>query len=395
MEAQHYSGYDPYDGLNIFKNRVRPGLDASRVILQVMKRLPINIRPLLRMPRRQNPKALGLVLKSLVHLYRLAPDQILLDQMDRIVNMLVGLRSPGFTPYCWGYPFEWISARTRLPAFSPNIVVTATVGKALADYYQLTHHPECLSLLKSIPDFILEHLPHSRFTEGICFSYTPYRRDCIYNASLLGAELCARVGALCNRSELFEWAHHATMFVEHHIHTDGHWAYSLDPLTQHERYQVDFHQGFILESLYELSRLLPQRSSPGDSAVQKGLLFYKNNQFSSTGRSMWRLPRKWPADIHHQAQGIIVFAKLKAIDADGIQQAQTILKWTCNHLYRGKGQFSYQKWPMFTNPISYHRWGQAWMLLAICEFITSQHAGMKFSKTTVKKKRQRAIPGTP
>jgi hypothetical protein len=34
-----------------------------------------------------------------------------------------------------------------------------------------------------------------------------------------------------------------------------------------------------------------------------------------------------------------------------------------------KGYFYYQKFPFFTNKISYMRWGQAWMLLAISSLL--------------------------
>ena len=48
--AKGYAGYDPYDGLNsrpvrwLALDRIRP---LARVIQQVVKRLPFNIRPLL------------------------------------------------------------------------------------------------------------------------------------------------------------------------------------------------------------------------------------------------------------------------------------------------------------------------------------------------------------
>ena len=76
-----------------------------------------------------------------------------------------------------------------------------------------------------------------------------------------------------------------------------------------------------------------------------------------------------PNDIHNQAQGIIVFAKLSAIDKSYMELSRNIASWTINNMRDKTGFFYYQKYPYLTNRVSYIRWAQAWMLYALSEVV--------------------------
>jgi len=63
LQDEQLAGYDPYDALNSRIFRALPFVDFRLFRLgciQVLKRLPINLRPFLLIPKTQNPKALGL-----------------------------------------------------------------------------------------------------------------------------------------------------------------------------------------------------------------------------------------------------------------------------------------------------------------------------------------------
>jgi rhamnogalacturonyl hydrolase YesR len=132
-----------------------------------------------------------------------------------------------------------------------------------------------------------------------------------------------------------------------------------------ERKQIDFHQGFILDALDDF--IINTRPDDGKylEALLKGVDFYKNEQFLPDGRCKWRYPRRWPIDIHNQAQGIITFSRLRDRKPEYLDFARTIADWTITHMQDKSGYFYYQKWPIVTNKISYIRWGQAWMLFAL------------------------------
>ncbi len=375
VETERFRGYDPYDALNGSFDFSRFGRWAPILVIQVQKRNPINIRPQLGIEKGINPKALGLLLYAYTQLYELEKSDECLasayrEQAHAIFEQLTEHISKGYSGACWGYNFDWASPVKYLPAYTPSVVVTAFVCKGLFKYYMATQDEGARTLLLSACDFILEDLPRTETREGICFSYTPAMRDCCYNASLLGAEVLARAYALTNNDELLEWAVKASDFVIERQHTDGHWKYSLDVKTGSERDQVDFHQGFVLDSLRDVIRYGGLNAPRVERALARGVAFYKARQFKENGRSLWRLPRKWPVDIHHQAQGIITFSKLNHLDPSYGPFAARIARWTVANMQDRRGYFYYRKGRMWVNKISYMRWAQAWMMVALSQLMT-------------------------
>ena len=85
--------------------------------------------------------------------------------------------------------------------------------------------------------------------------------------------------------------------------------YRYYPDSGKEKNQIDFHQGFILNSLNEAIHYLSLEDKKYIDAIKKGYDFYINKQFTKDGRGMWRYPVLYPIDIHNQAVGIITFCK--------------------------------------------------------------------------------------
>jgi len=110
-----WAGYDPYDALNSDIFKALPFLDfrlPRLVLTQMLKRSPFNFRPLLLVPKTQNPKAIALFLMASLKLSRIG----LLAQEDLVGMMaekLVFLRSQNTPHWCWGYSFPWHSRRGR------------------------------------------------------------------------------------------------------------------------------------------------------------------------------------------------------------------------------------------------------------------------------------------
>ena len=96
-----------------------------------------------------------------------------------------------------------------------------------------------------------------------------------------------------------------------HQNLDGSWYYSFDPDTGKPKKQIDFHQGYVLETIKRICDFANIDISIYDKEIRLGLEFYRKNQFDDNGVSLWRLPKKWPVDIHNQSQGIITFSIFK------------------------------------------------------------------------------------
>ena len=157
----------------------------------------------------------------------------------------------------------------------------------------------------------------------------------------------------------------AVNFVISRQKKDGSWFYSFQDNPENERKQIDFHQGFIIESIYDIKVLLRIQNSLWENAINKGLIFYHNKQFFSNGRSIWRIPKIFPVDIHNQSQGIITFSKLKEYNINYLNFAKTIANYTIENMQDKEGFFYYRNYKYYKNKISYMRWSNAWMFLAL------------------------------
>lgn len=367
VENNDYSGYDPYDGMSAENLKVIFINKYSRIfITQILKFFPINMRPFIGIRVDRNPKGIGLFLRSYVKMYNITKDISYLEKAVQLVDWLKANTSRGYSGFCWGYNFNWQNLNWFLSKGTPTIVNTSIIANAILDIYDATKKLEYLSIARSCCDFILNDLNITLDNQGrICFSYTPFDRDLCHNANLLGAELLSRVYSITGEDELLQYANKAFEFTLVHQNADGSWNYSINPITEKPRKQIDFHQGFILDSIYNFIKYVDPADEKYRKALLKGSEFYMKEQFLPDGRCKYRWPRVYPIDIHNQAQGIITFSKLGDLDKGYLEFAKKIALWTINNMQDESGYFYYQKWPIFTNKIPYMRWSQAWMMLAL------------------------------
>ncbi len=369
IESENYKGWDPYDTLNSFVKFKFFGTFVAAVAIQFQKRNPVNIRPLLRIKKGYNPKGIGLLLKAYCILYSKTSNKGYLEKASYLFFWLKNNYSKGYSGYAWGYNFDWASPGSYLKAYTPSVVVTSFVTDGIFEYYKITNDSSAREILLSAANYIRNDIPRTEFLEGVCFSYTHTNTDCCYNASLLAAEVLARANSISPNSEDVCLVKKAVEFVISKQKSDGCWYYSFNPNTNTERKQIDFHQGFVLVSLYNIKKLVPLNQDSIDIAVVKGLEYYRKNQFFSNGQSVWRIPKVWPVDIHNQSQGIITFALLKEYNDMHMVFGGKISEWTIDNMQSRKGYFYYKMYKHYKIRTPFMRWSQAWMLLAFAELM--------------------------
>ena len=309
-----FKGYDPYDTLNSTLPISKMGKWVSAVAIQFQKRNPINIRTLLGVKKGYNPKGMGLMLKAYCLRYKQTNKEEDKHHADFLFEWLKTNSSYGYSGRCWGYNFDWANPGGTLKAYSPSVVVTAFVIDGIWEYYHLTKNEDAKQMIISSADYIMNDLPRTSFDYGLSIAYTQQSTGACYNASLLGAETLMKAYSFTHNEDLHAVASKAVAFVISKQKKNGAWYYSYNPEKRTERKQIDFHQGFILVSLYNYLHLLNRPDRVVDSAIAKGLEFYKKEQFYKNGQALWRLPKKYPTEIHNQAQGIITFSLLKEYD---------------------------------------------------------------------------------
>jgi hypothetical protein len=312
----NFKGYDPYDALTspVFKKIKNPMIGA--IITQIFKKNPINLRSLFAIKPQDIPKGLGLMLKAFSLQYMITKDQSFKDICNKIYLRLIALKSPDFPEYCWGCNFPWSNPNEYLPAYCPSVVVTSFVVEGLATYKKIFHQDDQEDIDKiilSASNYVMNRIPHFYMPEGIVIAYTHNSKSICYNSSLLAMQILLRAYEINQDKILIETSEKAVNYVVSKQHSDGHWNYSINPMTKEERVQVDFHQGFILDSLLDYFKKTDDYSIL--KSIKKGINFYKFIQFSPEGVSKWKYSKEYPIEIHNQSQGILTFNKMnKFID---------------------------------------------------------------------------------
>lgn len=366
---KNYKGYDPYD---VLLSRVpfrKLGKWPPILAIQLFKRNPINLRRLIGVPKSENAKALGLFL----HGYSLLPASKENDaRCKRIFERLLAIQTPNTPGAAWGYPFPWASPEKYLPAGSPTSVVSGFIAQGLNAYYRRYGDERALQTLEQICRFLTEGLFHTDLPGGgYAVSYSTVKPDFCYNASLLAAETYARTYAHTGQEAYRSIAVRALETVLSRQKPDGSWNYSENLNSGKQRVQIDFHQGYILDSILCIADCCNYHTEGVESALSEGFEFYRIHQFTYRGRALWRLPGNYPTDVHHQAQGMI--SAVREFRYNGNRRAASMAKtatlYAVENLYGGKGRWYYRKHKHFTDRTSYMRWGNAWMFLALSEVI--------------------------
>lgn len=375
IEQNEHQGFDIYDGLNLVNSKFLLHNKYSNFFLtQFFKYFPFNIRPLLGMPKTKMPKAIGLYLNAYSALAQYFTQNNMLSELEEcegiiedFKNWLIENQVDGFSGAAWNFGFNY-----KFMFETPTVVITSIIARGFFAEYQRIGCEKSKQILLDIAEFILNDLPITETKDGICFSYTPPKKDCCFNASMLAAETLSYVYSITNEARLQEYIRKATNFTLAYQKPEGFWNYDVDLATRKEKPQVDFHQGYVLESLAAVLRYSGTDNVHYCTSMKRGIDFYVKRQFSDEGRSLWRYPIEWPTDMHYQSQGIITLLKLKEWHPEYVEFANKIAKWSIENMFDSGGYFYYQNHRGLKNKIPYMRWVQAWMFLAFSYLITEK-----------------------
>lgn len=380
-KRNNWSGFDPYDALNSRVFDATPFIKSRicRIALtQTLKRLPINIRPLLCVPRVQNPKGIALFLTSVIKLSKLGFDDCT-DLVEYMVQRLIALRSPSTDYWCWGYSFPWQTRTILVPRWAPNLVCTCFVGNALLDLYERTGEERFLEMSVSSAEYILDTLYWNENSSKAGFSYpTPSYSTVTYNASFLGAAFLCRVVKCSGNRKFLDPALAVARYSASKQAADGSWVYGERSTQQ---WIDNFHTGYNLCALDSISRNVDTLEF--EENIRRGYEFYCSHFFTSKSEPRYFHDSTYPIDAHCVAQSLITLLALKEYRADSVAMAHEVFKWAMRHLWNGEGYFYYRCGPFWTNKISYMRWTQAWMLLALSALLEEYCHGSQISHTHV------------
>lgn len=371
-EAERYKGWDPYDGLNsvIFQATPFKYWDIARLVLiQLCKRSPINLRPLLQVPKQHNSKGIGLFLNGYCNLYKLAAGgdtrfgslELLQSKIDELAQLLLALQSPGYSGACWGYNFDWQARRLFLfPAHTPTAVATSFCASALFEAYEVTGNRLYLNTALSSADFVLKDLRRFSHKGGFILSYSPLPgNDTVYNASLLGAKLLSYCYRYTRNEEYKAVARQVVNAACEGQAADGSWVYGLLPV---QSWIDSFHTGYNLDAMAHYARFCEDDSF--NEAIARGLEFYLTNFFLDDGTPKYYYDRTYPIDIHCPGQLWVTLSALREFQSNAVM-CMKVANWTLVNMQDSRGYFYYQLKRGISSKIPYMRWSNAFMFNAL------------------------------
>lgn len=363
FDKEDFKGWDPFDGLNSpYLNLIKSRFLCA-LLLQIIKKSPLNLRSFLRIAKSYNPKGLSLLLESFILKYKIFQNEESFAKAERLANWLINNYSKGYSGMCWGYPFDWANRKFYAPKWTPNIITTTFCANSLLEFFYLSKKKVYLDAAKSSCDFIINDL-NTTITKGsICFSYTPIDRTCIHNANMLGSSLLAKVGNLVNSDKYIKFAIQSMRYSIRSQKSDGSWSYGED---KNQSWIDGFHSGY---SLIALSSFLENTNSVEFKRnLEKGFKFYRKNFFLSDGIVKYYHNKVRPLDSHSFAHAIFCLCKLSYLE-DNRVLINRIINKLYKYFWNEKSFFYYQKNRFFSIKIPYMRWVQAWAYLALYTYL--------------------------
>jgi hypothetical protein len=283
---------------------------------------------------------------------------------EALLSRLKAMRSAGYPGACWGYNFPWQAKAFYVPAGKPNAIVTIFAAQAFLDHYEKTGNRDSLGIAAESCDFLIDRLVLHEDHDQLCFGYIPDETARVHNVNMLAAALLGRVYRHAGSTALLEKSRKAMAYSMAALDDERLWPYGELP---HHRFIDNFHTGYNLVALHDWQNATGESRWSGQlkRAYEKFLEVF----WMPDGRPKYFHDQLYPIDIHCTAQGIITCVKLRQFSSRSIANAFRIAGWAIANMQDKTGFFHFQKTRWLTNRITYMRWSQAWMFLALARLL--------------------------
>lgn len=368
ITANDWKAYDPFDGLSA----TRFGLGNVKnhylkiVIQQSVRRLAINVRPILGIRPQTSSKGMGYCALGYLHLYRATGDAHFMDKLKYCLDWLMDDYCEDFSGRSWGNHFNYEFRAGTIPRGVPTIVWTSLIANVFLDAYDEIGDERYLETARLVGEFICKDLSRHYEDDGtFCFMYTPIKKTdlfefCIHNSNVLGGWLLARLHQYTAEDQLLELARQSIGYTANRQLENGGWNYG-EPSKFH--WVDSFHTGYVLESLHGY-----QKATGDDTfndVLVKGYKYFIEKFFEQDGTPRYYDYKRYPIDIQCASQGIQTLVNLRQYDDASVSIATKVAEWTIRNMQDPSGFFYYRKYPLITNKTPLFHWGQATMLAAL------------------------------
>ena len=363
LEKNDYRGYDTFDGLNA--KYLRPLTFETKflrtVLQQGVRRFPVNVRPLLGIPKNRSTKGMGYLARGFIRLQQATGDKSWGDKAESALQWLIENESTGYSGACWGNHFDYQSRGFYLPKGVPTIVWTSLIGHAFLDAYDHFKRDNYLQVAASACEHISRDLDTYPEGDSLCISYIPTGKNEIHNANTLGASLLARTYSYTRNESYRSLAQKAIQYTANHQRANGSWYYGEAPNVQ---WVDNFHTAYVLDCFKYY--ITATRDDRFQAKLDAGYEYWKSAFFLADGTPRYYDHKTLPIDIQCSSQAIDTLVFFNDRDPQNLPLALRVAKWTIENMQDRTGYFYYRRYsPRLVNKTPTLHWGQATMLCAL------------------------------
>jgi len=363
LEANRYSGYDTFDGLNAtllrpltFRNKF-----LETVLQQGIRRFPFNLRPLVGIRSSESTKGMVFLTRGFILLHQSTTDAVWAEKANFALNWLIEHQSPGYSGACWGNHFDYRSRSCYVERNVPSVVWTSLIGHAFLDAYEHFHEDALLQVAASSCDHIQRDLGVCGEGDAVCINYFPTTNHEVHNANTLGASFLARTYSHTGNESYRILAEKALRYTAKHQRPDSSWFYG-EPGNLH--WVDNFHTAYVLDSFKHYSDATGDTQF--DAKLMDGYEYWKHTFFLPDGTPRYYNRKTLPIDIQCSSQAIDTLVFFQDRDPDSLSLAGKVAEWTISKMQDPGGYFYYRRYaPWLVNKTATLHWGQATMLCAL------------------------------
>lgn len=363
LEENDYRGYDTFDGLNA--RFLRPLTFETKflrtVLQQGVRRLPVNMRPMLGITKEHSSKGMGFLARGFIRFHESTGDSKWARNAEMALQWLVDHQAPGYSGAAWGNHFDYQSRSNYLPKGVPTIVWTSLIGHAFLDGYTHFQRDSYLEMAVSACEHIVRDLQTFPDGEALCITYIPGKVERVHNANTLGASLLARTFSYTRNESYRALAQKSIQYTAQYQRPDGSWYYG----EKANLHWIDnFHTAYVLDCFKHYTQ------STGDrgffETMMRGYEYWKGTFFLPDGTPRYYAQKTLPLDIQCCSQAIDTLVFFKDYDAESLALAARVAQWTIENMQDHTGYFYYRRYSRWlVNKTPTLHWGQATMLCAL------------------------------
>jgi len=289
------------------------------------------------------------------------------------LDVLKETRCPGFSNFCWGYPFDWVTRGGIIKAQTPLITTTPYVFEAFQSVYEIDKNDEWLDIMRSIADHALNDIKDFEIDPrtSTC-AYHPYdNAGGVINASAYRSFLLASATIQLSDDKYWQVGERNLNFVLKSQQPNGSWFYAIDGV----RDFVDhFHTCFVLKALAKIEKLTGHRGCT--RAIEKGVEYYVDNLFDEEGfpKPFAKAPRLtvYRNELYDYAECINLCTLLRGRFSELDQILWRVLEDVLDRWQKKDGSFRSRKLLLGWDNVPMHRWAQAQLFRSLCFFLYNE-----------------------